>query len=342
VYAFDMGVFAGPLDLDVLNTDPYESLEMGGMVVYTMSSCCTFLTFQWLADFLLRFLKFLHDFVVFDWGLAIILLVIVVRTLLHPLTKKSQINMQRFGKQMSSMKPEIDKIQKKYAGDAQKLRVEQARLMREHGVNPLQMLGCLPMFLQMPIWIALWAMLYLAFDIRQQPAFYGVFQIINNWQFLADLSSPDNFWILPGGGFTIPLLGWKVTSLNLLPLLMGLVFYFQQKYMSPPPTPNMTPEQLQQQKIMKVMMVVLFPLMLYKAPSGLTLYIFTSSCIGILESRYIRQHITEMELNPPKPREPGDKKPKDRLARMWADKLEAARAKRAQQQQGQRSFKKRK
>jgi membrane protein insertase Oxa1/YidC/SpoIIIJ len=112
--------------------------------------------------------------------------------------------------------------------------------------------------------------------------------------------------------------------------------------MSPPPTPNMTPEQLQQQKIMKVMMVVLFPLMLYKAPSGLTLYIFTSSCIGILESRYIRQHITELELNPPKPRDPGDKKPKDRLARMWADKLEAARAKRAQQQQGQRSFKKRK
>ena len=95
---------------------------------------------------------------------------------------------------------------------------------------------------------------------------------------------------------------WNMTGINFLPILMGLVFYFQQKYMSPPPSPSMTKEQIQQQKIMKVMMVVMFPVMFYSAPSGLTLYIFTSSLFGIIESRYIRKHIKEKDLNAPKKR----------------------------------------
>jgi YidC/Oxa1 family membrane protein insertase len=131
--------------------------------------------------------------------------------------------------------------------------------------------------------------------------------------------------------------GVTIDSLNILPLLLGFVFFFQQKYMSPPPTPNMTPEQIQQQRIMKVMMVVLFPIFLYKAPSGLTLYIITSSCIGIMESKYVRAHIEQLDLKKP-PDEGGTaaplkkppKKPKDPLARMWAEKLEAARQKRAE------------
>jgi YidC/Oxa1 family membrane protein insertase len=207
------------------------------------------------------------------------------------------------------------------------------------------MLGCLPMLLQMPIWIALWAMLYLAFDLRQQPAFYGLFQAVyDRWAFLADLSSPDKFIPL-GAGFTIPLLGIQITAINLLPLLMGVVFFIQQKYLTPPTTANMTPEQLQQQKIMKWMMVILFPLMMYKAPSGLTLYIMTSSIIGILEGRYVRRHIEELDKNPPPPRGgANDAKPKkkDSLARAWAERLEAIREKQRLAQQGSKSFKKRK
>jgi YidC/Oxa1 family membrane protein insertase len=258
------------------------------------------------------------------------------------LTKKAQINMQRFAKQMSGMKPEIDKLQKKYGSDPKRMQQEQMKLMREHGVNPFSMLGCLPMFLQMPIWIALWAMLYLAFDIRHEPAFYGVFQLFGDWNFLGDLSSPDHFWMLPGGGFTLPFGIAHIDALNLLPLLLGVVFFIQQKYLSPPPTPNMTPEQKQQQKIMKIMMVVLFPLFLYKAPSGLTLYIFTSTCIGIMESKYIRAHIDQMDLV--KAANGGSqttaKKPKGALARMWAEKLEAAKAKRMAEPS--KTFKKRK
>jgi YidC/Oxa1 family membrane protein insertase len=335
----DLGIYAGPLDRHVLDSQPYSAIDLGGLILYQMSSTCAFCTFQWLAQALLWFLSFLHNFVVFDWGLAIIGLVMVVRSLLHPLTKKSQVNMQRFGKQMGAMKPEIDKLQKRYPDDPKKVQAEQMRLMREHGINPLQMLGCLPMFLQMPIWIALYAMLYFAFDIRQQPGFYGIFQHLGNWSFMGDLSSADAFMKLPGGGFTLPILNAHIASINLLPLLMGFVFFFQQKYMSPPPSATMTPEQEQQQKIMKVLMVGMMPVFLYQAPCGLTLYILTSSCIGILESKYIRKHVSEMDLNPPT----RDKvKPKGARAKLFADAIERAREKSRLRNEPPKNFKKRK
>jgi len=355
----NLGVFAGPLDRDILNSGAYDALAMYGLIIYSMGSCCSFLTFQWLAHLLLWFLGFLHDYAFRDWALAIIGLVVVVRTLLHPLTKRSQVNMQRFGKKMQALKPELDKIQKKYAGDKQRLQQEQMRLWREHNVNPVTgALGCLPLFLQMPIWIALWASLYLAFDLRQQAAFYGLFQAFGGWAFLADLSSPDRFISL-GSGFTLPLLG-HIGSLNLLPILMAVVFFIQQKYLTPPTAATMTPEQRQQQVMMKWMMVILFPLMMYNTPSGLTLYIMTSSIIGILESRYIRRHIDEIDRAAQASGaagaggasggaqgaglfgERGPKKPKDALGRAWMQRLAAIREKQRQRQQERRSFKKRK
>ena len=332
---FDLGVYAGPLDRCVLAFDqPEAALNLKGLILYQMSSMCAICTFQWLANFLLWFLH-LMDIITLDWGVSIILLVLVVRTMLHPLTKRAQINMQRFGKVMGDLKPEIEKLQKKYPDDARKLQKEQMKLMRERGANPLQLLGCLPMFLQMPIWVALYAALYFAFELRHQPAFWGVFQLFWDWPFLADLSAADHFF----GEFKQPFhfLMWNMTGINILPLLLGVVFYIQQKYMSPPPSASMTPEQKQQQKIMKIMMVVLFPVMLYSAPSGLTLYICTSSFIGIIESKYVRAHIKAMDLEPPKPKKK-KKKPKDLQARAYAGALERAKKKR----QPEKKFKKRK
>ncbi|MCH8151299.1 MAG: membrane protein insertase YidC [Planctomycetes bacterium] len=324
--AFDLGVYAGPLDREILGKEePFKSLHMQGLILYQMSSFCAICTFQWLAKGLLWFLSGVH-FVIRDWGLAIILLVVVVRTLLHPLTKKAQVNMQRFGKVMGDLKPEIEKLQKKYKDEPKKLQQEQMRMMRERGVNPFQMLGCLPMFLQMPIWVALYAMLYFAFELRHEPALWGFFQLFWNWPFLADLSSADHFFWELDEPFNF--LMWNVTGINFMPILMGLVFFFQQKYMAPPPSPSMTKEQIQQQKIMKVMMVVLFPLMLYSAPSGLTLYIFTSSLFGIIESRHIRKHIKDVDLTPPKPKPQAKRKPRDPQARAFADAIDRAKAKR--------------
>lgn len=332
----DMGLYAGPMDRHILgNYEPYASLGMSHIIVYMMSTFCAICTFQWLAHLLIMFLAFLKSYILFDWGLAIIGLVVVVRTLLHPITKRSQINMMRFGKQMQAMKPEIDKLQKKYKDDPKKVQQEQLRLMREHGINPFQMLGCLPMFLQFPIWIALYAMLYFAFDIRHQPAFFGVFQAIANWPFLADLSMGDHFF----GEFAEPYLlfgFWNITGLNVLPILMGVVLFIHQKYMTPPPSATMTDEQIQQQRIMRVMIVGMMPIFLYNAPAGLTLYILTSSIIGIVESKYVRAHVDQMDLAP-KP-VVKKKKIKDRQGRAYAEALERAKAKRAER--AQKTYKK--
>ena len=338
--SLDMGVYAGPLERRILdNEEPYVSLSMRGLVLYQMSSMCAFCTFQWLADFLAWVLTELVNYVVFDWGLAIILLVLMVRALLHPITKKSQGNMQKFSKVMQTLKPELDTLRGKYGNDPKRMQKEQMALMQQHGVNPLQMLGCLPMFLQMPIWVALYAVLYFTFDLRQQPAFFGFFQLFWDWPFLADLGSADHFF----GQFAEArhFLLWNITGINILPILMGVIFYVQQKYMSPQNLATMTSEQQTQQKMMRVMMVVLFPLMLYSAPSGLTLYILTSSCIGILESRHIRAHVDKMDLEPGKVPTEKRRKPKDKQARAWAEAMEARR-KKVKNKAPKRSYKKRK
>ncbi|MDG2424689.1 MAG: YidC/Oxa1 family insertase periplasmic-domain containing protein [Phycisphaerales bacterium] len=294
---FSMGLYAGPLSTAVLDKEePYISLNMGGMILYQISgfSICACCTFQWLADFLLSVLTFLADHVVFDWGLAIIVLVMIVRFLLHPITRMSQMNMQKFSRKMQKLKPELDRLKERCGDDKKKMQQEQMKLMREHGLNPFQMLGCLPMLLQMPIWIALYAGLYFNYSLRQEPAFWGFFQMFDGWPFLADLAAPDHFFYT----FQEPheFLFWHLSGINLLPILLGVFFFLQQKYLTPQ-NAAMTPEQETQQKMIRVMTVVAFPLFLYTAPSGLTLYIMTSSIVGTLEGRHIRKQVDRMDLD---------------------------------------------
>ncbi len=303
------GVYAGPVSKQILagaqRNPVLDALDLDALRVYQIGMC-GICTFQWLAQGLLWLLGFFH-MIVSDWAIAIIILVICVRAILHPITKKSQVSMMRFGKQMQRVAPKQKKIQERYKNDPQKMREEMMRLMREERVNPAGALGCLPMLLQSPIWIALYAMVYFAFPLRHEPAFYGLFQSLTggSWTFLNDLASPDHFYEW-GGNFQIPLIGGlmgPITGLNILPLLMGVVFFIQQKYLTPPTSATLSPEQQQTQKIMKVMLVVMMPVFLYNAPAGLTLYIMTSSTLGILESRYIRSHVDKMDLeSPPKPR----------------------------------------
>lgn len=320
---FDLGVYAGPLNPKILDVvEPYPSLRMDGLILYLMGGCCSFCTFSWLADLIVIMLTFLHDHVVFDWALAIMVLVMVVRFLLHPVTKRSQISMTKVTRGMAAIKPELEALQKRYAGDTKKLQAEQMRLYREKGINPVGCVGgMLPTFLQTPIWIALYAVLYFAFALRQQPAFFGVFQLFGGWEFLGDLSAADHFIRFPA-----PLIKWpfEFASINLIPILMGALFFLQQKYMTPPPTATMTAEQLQQQKMMKWMTVVLFPVMLYNAPSGLTLYIMTSTTIGIFEGKRIRAQMDKMDFTP-KPRDPAKQ---DRIGRFYEKAMERARSKR--------------
>lgn len=286
--------YVGPLSKKYAKAEAGASrVGLDKLVIFTFGGPCAFCTFQPVAEFLRWFLGWLHDLVFHDWALSIMFLVVCVRGLLHPVTRWSQTNMLRFGKHMGRLGPKMKAIQEKYAGDQTKMREETARLMREEHVSYASgAMGCLPMFLQMPVWVALYAMLFFTFELRHEHAFYGLVQSLSNhkWAFLGDLSEPDHF-IGFGTSFHVPLLSGimgPIEALNILPLVMGVVFYIQQKYMQPPTTATMTPEMEQQQKIMKVMTVVMFPLFMYNAPCGLALYFLTNSTLGILESKWVR------------------------------------------------------
>lgn len=301
-----IGVYAGPLNEPELEADPVAvALGIDDVVIYNFGSFCAFCTFSWLTHSLLFVLRVLHT-VTFDWAISIILLVVVVRALLHPITRWSQIRMQRFGVQMQAMAPKQKQLKEKFADDPKRLQQETAKLWREEGISPAGMLGCLPMFLQSPVWIALYATLYFVYDLRHEPAFYGVFQQISggSWGFLADLASPDQAIPLPSFMHFSFWIWGSVTAINLLPIIMAFVFYAHQKYLTPPTTATLTPEQQQQQKMMKIMMIFMFPLFMYAAPSGLALYFVTNSTIAIFENRWIRAHMKKHDmLDPDKIRE---------------------------------------
>ncbi len=294
-----MALYAGPLSKDVLTHDPLASAAgLDRVVIYNFGGPCALCTFQPIARGLRGFLGFLHDHIFYDWAIAIMFLVVCVRTVLHPVTKWSQKSLYRFGKDMQRLAPKQKKLQEKYKNDPLKLREEQARLMKEEGVNYAGMLGCLPMFLQTPVWMALAPMLFFTYELRHEGAFFGVFQKLSggSWHFLADLAEPDHF-IPFGRSIHVPILSGfmgSIDGINLLPLMLGIVFFIQQKYLQPPTTAELTPEQKQQQKIMKVFSVIMFPVFAYNAPAGLSLYFIMNSTLAIFESRHIR-HQAERE-----------------------------------------------
>ncbi len=275
-------VFVGPKLRKLLKNDYYAMLPRGYDATLVMTGgFCGFCTFQWLINILVWLLNIFHWILFKDWGLAIIALVCLVRFILHPVTKRSQINMSK----MSKFGPEMEKLKEKYKDDKEGLNRAMMGFYKEHGATPL--LGCLPMFLQTPIWIALWSALQSTFELRQAP-FLHFGSVHLTW--IKDLSQPDHLITL---SHPIQIFFLTISGLNLLPLLMGAVFFIQQRFTPKPAV--MTPEQEQQQKMMQWMSVLIFPLMLYGGPSGLNLYILTSTCIGIIESKIVRDHIKQRE-----------------------------------------------
>jgi YidC/Oxa1 family membrane protein insertase len=338
-----LAVYAGPRKSAVFDEAPYAQMHLDKLIRYELG--CTWCTFQWLAKALLGYLKALH-WLVADWGVAIIILVLTVRLLLHPITKRAQTNMMKMSRQMGSLQPEVQKLKDKYKDNPTELNREMMKLYREKGINPANMLGCLPMLLQTPIWIALYAMLYFAIELRHEPAFYGIFQTLSggSWHFLEDLSVSDNFirFIPPDEPAYrlswIPFVKPEFRSLNILPLLMAVVFFFQMKFTTPPPQND---QQRQQQKIMRIMPFI-FPIFLYSAPAGLTLYITCSTLAGIVDSYIVRKHVREQEeagtLFDKKPVKPGGFRDRMNKRLEMAQQMAAERQKELQdQKRGQRA-----
>lgn len=250
--------FVGPKKEEILGQ--YETLD-------------ALLNYGWLGSISKILLSFLNAvYRVFpNYGVSIIILTIIIKALLFPLTRKSQLSMFR----MQQLQPMIKQLKEKYKHDKQRMGKEQMLLFKKYGANPMS--GCLPMLLQLPVFFALFRTLQLSFEMRQAPFMFWI----------NDLSRPDVLLMLP---FTIPLLG---NTLNILPLIMTGASFFQMKLA--PKAPATDPQAQAQQKMMSFM-PLMFAFILYNMPSGLTLYWTTSTMLSIVESVVIRKSIKKIKL----------------------------------------------
>jgi YidC/Oxa1 family membrane protein insertase len=273
-YKFQL--YCGPKDNMLFNKNPqFKSLGFINAIDFMPCFCCPAMLIRPLAFGILRLMEWLHVFL-FNYGLVIIILVFVVRLILHPLTKKGQVSMSK----MSKLAPKVEQLKKKYADNKAEMNKQVMALYKEQGASPIT--GMIPMFIQMPIWIALYSAIDASVSLRGA-------KFLPFW--ITNLSAPDALFHFPA--VQIPLLG-KFDSFNLLPILMGLAFYLQQK-LTPTQAAAGNTQMAQQQKIMMIMMPILFPLMLYSAPSGLNLYIMASTFAGAIEQYVIKKHIKERE-----------------------------------------------
>lgn len=209
-----------------------------------------------------------------NYGVAIIIVTLLIRIVLFPLTQKSQASMYMMQSKMQKLQAKFNYIREKYKDDKQKQSAEIMKLYKEHGVNPLAAKGCLTMLIQIPIFCGLYQVLTTTIELRQAP-----FAL---W--ITDLSQPDRFINL---GFS--LLGDNY--LHLLPIAMVMVWLIQS--LTAPSSPD--PQARAQQKFMAFLPLV-FGLLFYNFASGLNLYWFVSNLLGIVEQSLIKKKVRKMQI----------------------------------------------
>ena len=204
----------------------------------------------------------MHKFIP-NYGVVLIIFSILVKIIVYPLTKKSYQSM----KAMSVLQPKLKALKEKHAKDPQKLNKATMRLYKEEGVNPMG--GCLPMLIQMPLLFALFQVFRSTIELRGAPFMLWI----------TDLSAPDTLFEI--GGFPI----------NILPLLMAVSMFIQQK-MNPTAAGA---GGAGQQKTMMYFMNVFFIFIFYRLPSGLNLYYTLFNVLTILQQKYLtpQQPVTQ-------------------------------------------------
>jgi len=188
----------------------------------------------------------------YSYGLAIILLTLMIRLIFWPLNHKSMASTRH----MQEVQPIIAAMKKKYKDDPKRQQQEMMAIYKEHKINPMG--GCLPMLVQIPVFFALFVVLRGAIEMR-----------FSSFLWISDLSTPENLFadVLP-----IPL--------NILPIFMGVTMWLQQK---------MTPTSDPQQQKMMMMMPVLFTFMFYSFPSGLSLYWSVNQVMMIFQLAWMKK-----------------------------------------------------
>ena len=202
--------------------------------------------------------------VVGSYGVAIILITILIRLLIWPVYAKSARSMKR----MSKLTPMMKELREKYEDDPQKLNEETMKLYRTYNINPLG--GCLPMFIQLPVFLAFYRMLWSAVELRGE-----------SFLWVDDLALPDTLFTLP---FAIPFLG---DGFNLLPILMGITSFIQ--IAITPKTGDKT------QQMIFMLMPIIFLLFCYNFAAALALYWTISNAFSILQT-WIMNKLPEPEL----------------------------------------------
>jgi len=237
-----------------------KSLKVLGQYDNSFKKAINFGFFNILAKPLLITMNTIHDFIP-NYGVAIILLTVLIKLIFWPLGTKSYKSMNK----MKKVQPLMTEIRAKYKDDKQRMNKEVMALYKTYKVNPAS--GCLPMLVQMPIFFALYRMLYQAIELRHAP--------FVAW--ITDLSAPDRLFEF---GFTIPMMQAPY-GLPMLTLIMGASFLLQQKMT--PATGD--PMQAKMMMLMPIFMTVIF----INFPAGLVLYMFVNNIISMGQQYYIQK-----------------------------------------------------
>ncbi len=251
---YDQVAFFGPKERDILKTAGGPTKKLGDLINLGF--------FSPVAKVLIGTLVWIKDHVTHNWGIAIIALTLLLRTVLFPLQWKSikaMVGMRR-------LKPEIDVINKKFEGDMQAKNLAMMELYKKRGVNPLG--GCLPQLVQMPVWFAMYTTLQTAVEMYH-----------TRFLWFADLSAPDQLF----GSFHVPLIGFTMPALGPLPFILGAFMILQQRIV---PQQGMDP---MQQKMMTYIMPAVFMVMMLFLPAALGVYMLTNSVLGIVQQLLVEK-----------------------------------------------------
>jgi YidC/Oxa1 family membrane protein insertase len=211
-----------------------------------------------LSELILITLLFFYGLVK-DYGIAIILLTLLTKIITYPMTQSSTKSMMK----MKDIAPKLTELRQKYKSNPQKMNQEMMALYKAEGINPFNP-GCLPMFLQMPIFIALFVVLRKAIELR------GASSFVLPW--VKDLSQPEALFTLP---FAIPIYGSNVA---LVPIIMAILTFIQQKQVMTDPN----------QKMMVYLMPIIMLVMFNGFPAGVVFYWTVSSALGLAQQTWLK------------------------------------------------------
>lgn len=276
-------IYAGPFaestlkQVDRIYTDPKTGLSPEYSLAQSYHGYFAFISRPF-AKFLFFLMNMFHS-ISGSWALSIFLITVVLRIILYPLNSWSMKSMAK----MQQVAPEMEAIKKKFKKDPKRMQLEIATLYRDRGINPLS--GCFPLLIQMPFLLGMFDLLKSTFALRG-----AVF--IPGW--IDNLAAPDVLF-----SWSRPL--WFIgTEFHLLPILLGLIMYLQQKLMSPASAIELTDEQKQQKVMMSVMMPIMLTFFFYSVPSGLNIYWISSMLIGIPQQWWTNKKMQNMQWKPAK------------------------------------------